>query len=715
MTVTTGEREMMAHRSSIPVLACLAGTACTLAGAPSIAASADASDYQLEEIVVTAERRAENIQKTPVSVSVISGEELAAQNRTHLDEILAGTAGVQLQQGPAGYIVNIRGVTNNAGGTADYVTAMYSDGVYTQLELESRAAFIDLNRVEVLRGPQGTLYGGNALGGAVNIISNDPDLQKYQARARLSAGNYSMLGGEAVLNVPLTGSSALRAVVASENREGFLANGQDDSVYSVGRLKYRYSPSDQLNIVLSASYTKVGGHGAGTVHSSYPEDFSSQSNPWFAADPVVDGIPLSARTEVRLTSYRASVDWNVGFGTLTLLPAWTDVLQKQDAAPFGPPVSSTLKQRRPQAEVRLNSLPDSAVKWTVGAFYLHYNTPLTISIINGPSLGEDLNRYTTYAGFGQVTVPVTTAFRVTGGLRYTHASKDSQGFFDLGFARLTEPGSFSAGKTTWKAGVEADLAEHSLLYANVSEGFRVGGVIGGGGTFTPGETLPTFDSETMTAYEIGSKNEFLDRRALLNAEVFYYDYGNYQVADTFINGAGLQLGTTDNVQGVKSYGGEIEAHYLPTPADDLEASVAYLHARFGTQTGVAQKFNIDGDPLDHSPDWTLHLAYQHTWTLGSGSRLTAAVDGNYTTKQRAYFATDCYALDVPCEQEAYHLSNARLAWNSADDRWTATAWIRNIEDYAVMNANQGPPGLAINVGQPRTYGLTLSLKLDVAR
>lgn len=685
---------------------------------------------ELQEVVVTAQKRTDTLQRTPLSETVLSGVSLTEQKKTNLQEILDQVPGVQMQGTLGGFVVNMRGVTNNAGASADNVTSLYIDGVYSsQLPIENRAAFFDMNRVEVLRGPQGTLWGGNALGGAISFVTNDPELARYSVKATAVAGNYDDLAGQAVVNVPIGSNVAIRAVIASEDRRGFYSNGQDDSVYNSARLKLLYQPSNDLRLVLTALQTKLGGEGPGAVISPYPAGLQSLTNPWAAVQPVVfNGNVITPSSPGKANSYRANLDWNVGIGTLTLLPAYTTIDQ---ASVISPGLSVHVQHTRTTAELRLSSLESSPVHWTVGGYYQHFNTPLHVNVVVADvQTGQEFLRETQYAGFGQVTVPITSAFRFTGGVRYTHESHSELDFFIPPGApvTLTYPGSGSSGTTTWKAGIEADVASDTMLYGSVSTGFRAGGLVAGANSppaqVPPGATLPAFDPEKLTAYAVGVKSEFLNRRAQLNAETFYYHYQNYQVQ------GGNPFGQTfeSNAQGARTYGAELESRIRATPSDSIDASVAYLHATFGRQTGgrgstedpTTNFYIADGAEMDHSPHWTAHLGYGHNWSLPAGGVLTAAADANYVTRQKLYYSSNCHADGTECWQPGHHIMNAHVAFNSADERWNVTAYIRNIENYT--SANGMLTSSASSVGQevyyldpPRTFGVSVTLKLEADR
>lgn len=712
--------------------------------------AADAAAYSdgtvLEEIIVTAQKRSENLQKVPISAAVLSGQDLTQENKSTLDEILRHVPGLELQENSGGYIPTIRGVTNNAGASA--ATSIYIDQVYSSQEpFENRAAFVDINRVEVLRGPQGTLWGGNALGGTISVVTNEPELGHYLASATVGTGNYDSLSGQAIVNVPVSDQLAVRAVLASEDRRGYYANGQDDSVYTAGRLKVLYQPTDDLKMVLTLMQTKIGGEGVGSILSPYPASFTSLSNPWGNPAPLtLNGASITPVSPAKVNSYRGNVEWNLGFGTLTLLPATTVVDQKLVASTGNGLVNSHIHHNRTSGELRLNSNADSTITWTIGGYYQHFNTPLDIYISNpGIALGNSYLKDTNTAGFGQVTVPVTSTTRVTGGIRRSKESFHELDYWSdpalsalIPLVPLTvyHPGSADFEGTTWKAGVEQDIAKDSMLYANVSTGWRPGGLLSNSlagppapiGNSPDQAPLGAYAPERLTAFTLGTKNKFLNDSLAVNAEAFYYKYYNYEVLTASLTGVSYEA----LAQGVHSFGGELESRWRVTSADTLDASAAYLHSTFGTQTGGAGStadstsavYVTNGSDTDHAPRWTAHAGYERRLFTWAGSTLSGEVDGDYVTAQNVYFSTNCHALGVPCVQGAHSIFNGRLMWNTADGRWNATAYVRNISNYPVFN--NAVPGTAAtatsagtpetdNLAPPRTFGLTLTVKLDVTR
>jgi iron complex outermembrane recepter protein len=685
---------------------------------------------ELQEVVVTAQKHTSTLERTALSETVLSGSNLTEEKKTNLQEILNQVPGLQMQEDLGGYLINIRGVTNNAGASADNVASIYVDGVYSsQLPVENRAAFFDTSRVEVLRGPQGTLWGGNSLGGAISIITNDPELDHYSVKATAAAGNYDDLAGQAVVNVPIGSDVAVRAVIASENRRGYYSNGQDDSVYNAGRLKLLYQPSDDLRLVLTAMQTKVGGEGPGAVISPYPASLQSLTNPWAAVQPVLfAGNVITPNSPEKADSYRANLDWNVGFGTLTLLPAYTTIDQTTISSPG---LVAHIQHTRETGELRLSSLANSPIQWTFGGYFQHFNTPLHVNVVVADvQTGQEFLRETQYAGFGQMTVPITSAFRLTGGVRYTHETRSELDFFIPPAApiTLTFPGSESSGTVTWKAGLEADVAPDTLLYGNVSTGFRAGGLVAGANSppaaVPPGTAIPAYDPEKLTAYALGIKSQFLDHRAQVNAETFYYHYQNYQVQ------GGNPFGQTfeSNAQGARAYGAELESRLRASASDSIDASLAYLHATFGRQTGgpgstedpTSNFYIADGAAMDHSPDWTAHLGYAHSWSVPVGGAFTLAGDANYVTRQKVYFGSHCHPDGTECWQSGHHVMNAHATFDSADDRWNVTAYIRNIENYAAVNgvltATQSSVGQEVYyLDPPRTFGVSFTLYLEANR
>jgi iron complex outermembrane recepter protein len=686
------------------------------------------ADQGLQEIVITAQRRSESIEKAPLAISAVTGETLLNQGVVNLQDAISLMPSVQIQASNLGSGFYIRGIGSRIPGVfgdgSGSPVSTYSDNVFQSRSEITNLMFLDVDRIEVLRGPQGTLYGRNNNAGAVNIISNDPELGKLSATATLQYGNYNEQHTEGTANIPINDFVAVRAAFGSEYHSGYLSNGLDDADTQSGRLKILIQPSDALRILLAGDYTHGGGLGVGNV--DIPT--SGRSSPWqapgYAALDFPPGSgnfvcggagtgPCTPSQDTKNYDVHAQVDWNLGWGVMTFLPAYQDYRSQYQQVFSALYEDNTTPLRQSSAELRLASEAESAVKWVGGLYWLRdngsglydHNFSFNSTIENSVNINQ------TKAVFGQVTVPVTDRVRLTGGLRYTDdyfkTVQTTSGVF--------ENASASFDKTTFKAGIEMDLTPNSLLYADVSNGFRQGGV----GQSANTGTIYTFGPETILAYELGLKNKFMDGTVLFNADLYYYHYNGYQLDVNFYPNPNSEVyeTKTSNLPGTTQVGGaEFEGAWLATKADRIDFTATYEYTRFADASVALGASSTDltdlgGRELPRAPKWTGTLGYGHTWELPAGT-LTGHVDGQYSSSYVVDLLYFTYANPSLFTQGAYGLLNANLTWTSTDGRWSAGMYGRNLTNKAVLQqANPaGPVNVVGVIGDPRTFGVRITAK-----
>lgn len=326
---------------------------------------------------------------------------------------------------------------------------------------------------------------------------------------------------------------------------------------------------------------------------------------------------------------------------------------------------------------------------------------------------NDVDRYVyrSTSIFGQVTVPLLVdGFRVVAGGRYTWDRKTlrgTTGLVNAGPTLVSSPvgGSQSLSRFTYKAGLEYDLGPQVLTYANISTGFKSGGVNG----LPPGTTnLPsTFGPEKNTAQQIGIKSRFFDNRVQINAEAFHYNYTGFLVSSFAVAPPGVLIGININSQKARMYGGEIESTFLLTPKDKFDLSVALLSARYVTFDVPAAGLNLSGKRLQNAPGHTFTFDYTHTWPLENGGNVQ--VHGNAQYQSNQYVD---YRLSPGSFVSGFWRGNADITYHSPDDRYTIGGFISNI-------SNNGSPSVAIGgLGlyqlavpyPPRTVGARVSAK-----
>ncbi len=581
----------------------LLSAACVL---PAIAQTGAAAEgLELEEIVVTAEKRGTDMQKTAISMQVYSGDELKQQGKKRIDEMLSGIVGVQAQDTQVGAAYSFRGVetgTTGAPGTnAGATVALLIDGVYQNRTEVVRGGTLDVAQVEVMRGTQSTNIGGSSLAGAVSLVTNKPVFE-YQASGSMEVGNYHLLNMDGVLNVPLSDNQALRIAYASNKRDGYLSSGAGDSDSKNARLKYRWQVSNDLDVVLTTAYQNVGGNGvsagvltyAGTwqPYSStgtydqimgYPRlfghvasdvTFRDRSNPWDDGYPA-DTWPNNPFRDTNIASYSADINWNTGIGTLTVTPSFQHATFRSIEPPRGESwMGENRKQVTSQIEARLTSNADAPFEWLVGTYF--YNTNETGTFMNATNPGgmgcsgseicfawdnRKENSTLTKSIFANATYPVLDTLRLLAGLRYskddkTHTnSADGPNAIagsalgpdggDAAYVYSSQSGSWSG--STYRAGIEYDVLPQSMVYLTYGTGYQPGVV---DAMNVASNTAPS-KKNTTEQLTLGSKNRFFDNKVQFNLEAFLSRFKDRPFSDSLTIG-----GCSGNSSGVLTDAGQ---------------------------------------------------------------------------------------------------------------------------------------------------------------
>ncbi len=691
------------------------------------AADAGANSSGLGEIVVTAQKRAEDVQKTPLAVTPVPGQTLKAQGIVDVRQLGTMVPGLVLGQDYVYTQIDIRGVgANNDAPALDPAVAFNIDGVYQARDYGTYGSFFDVDRVEVLRGPQGTLYGRNATGGSINLITKKP-VQSFQAAAEEDVGNYSQFRTFAMLNVPLGDDLAVRGALQQSKHGGYLTSGFNDQDSIAGRLQALFRPNDDVSLLIGGDVFHDNSNGAHTIIGL---PYQNPADPW--SDPLtVAQAKAAGGAESHFTAWstHAQLDWNLGGATLTDIAAYKTVHAYGTDPVVGVYSSSDNHDKSYSNELRLssNDMPGSKLKWVGGVYFFHEDdrshavyfshSPYFSfdSVTDNPDIKE-----VSWAGFGQATYAVSDRLRLTGGLRYSIDSKEATGqnqvflTFPPGpkFLASTTPDDFP--KTTWhrldwRAGIDFDLAPASMAYASIATGFLEGG-------FNLGARvglLPDFAPEKLTAYTVGVKNRFLDNSLQVNWEAFYYDYKDYIVSVYLTSGTAAGQFALFNTP-AKIYGGEVEAVWRVSPSDVFNGNVSLLHARYGTfvqsfiSTGL---HNLSGKTLEKAPSVMVQAGYEHTFDLPSGAALKFGVQTHYESSYWTLFDHTSGS-----KQPSYTKTNLTLTYQSAGDRWHVQAYVNNIEDSPVIATaappNSGSPTVPwVHIEEPRLYGVRFGVNL----
>jgi iron complex outermembrane receptor protein len=740
------------YRYSTLTLVGLAWGTCVAAAPDGGREQAAADRTSLEEVVVTARKRAESLQDTPISVTALTGADLESRGFVKLDDLNGAAPNVGWQSSPAGGTSTanffIRGVgQSDFISTSDQSVGLYLDGVYLPRSIGAALDVVDVERIEILRGPQGTLFGRNTIGGAVQVITRPPG-DTLEGSVAATFGSRDRIDLRVHLNLPLGEKAAARLSAASLNQDGYgtrLLTGEDtgdvnnDAVHG----QFRWLPADDWEVLISADASRRRGRSSpetlksnddanpfvGLYNSLYlaPQGFPEISAAHFVTDdPRKSWAGTPNRDDYDTRGASTTLRWEAS-DTLELksITAWRSLESVSafdfDGTPY-PFLDQTVAvdQRQLSQELQLSGKANGdRLNWLLGAYYFRENvTENQLALLLAPVTRTgsglyDFERsglglgYTThlaqltnsYALYGQGTYQLTDRLSFTAGLRYTFEEKELESANTGGIVRgpVTVDDDWDA--LTPKVGVEFKLDPNQLLYVSASKGFRSGGFNGREATTAVPDS---YDPEYITAYEVGMKSDLLARTLRLNFGGYYYDYQDKQ-------GTALKPNATvtvGNIGKVEMYGLEFEATAIPTRGLQFSLGVGYGQHDI-KEVDAAGSLTLRPDTqLENAPDWTGNAAVTYTVDLAAAGALTFYVDTRYKS------AHEFLVPNYPGERQgAYAISNARIGFASASGAWELQAFVQNLTDesYAVFTESTigfGFPSVMSTYGRPREWGLT---------
>lgn len=718
----------------------------------------DASARRLESIVVTAQKRAEDVQDVPIAITALSSSTLEKQrvtDVTSLDNLIPGLR-IAAADAAANPKIFIRGAgLNDFNPTSSSGVGLYADGVYIGSPLAQFSTFFDLDRVEVLRGPQGTLYGRNTTGGAINVISKRPTFTP-EGYASVEAGNFGSVELNAAYGGPIAGDKlAFRIAGQYAEDDGFSTNAiTGNKVNNAERYALRgsllYTPDDLTDILLTVNtFANRGGAVQPKSRQLFPADPSAAGPdgvcaPAFFysglctdavgfadtdADPYTITSDVEGKDKVDLWSAALTIDREIGDLTLTSITAYQDVERSAHENTDSSPLQMleafyNNTQEQFSQELRLAS-DGERLKWVVGGYYMQDTTtsdsaydilrllrPLFISPENptGASpensviyLGYPYTQKTdTYALFGQADYELAPGLIFTAGLRWS-ADEKSMDYSTIAEG-VVPVFSYQADKTfsDWsgKVGLKYDLTDTTNIYASYSRGYKSGGFFGGNAD-SPEQIAP-YENETVNAYEIGSKSDLWDNRLRMNLSGFYYDYQDIQAYST-VERNGLTVQVLDNAASAEMYGAEAEFTVMPIDNLDLSLGLAWLHAEYGEYNSLGDDYS--GNQMPQAPEYSLTSRAAYAINTKSGVVITPSVDVSYRSK--VYF--DSTMRERLSDPELW-LVGAELSVMSPDGSIEAGLWGRNLTDEAYLTSANPIDSLGVDLltySRPRSAGLFL--------
>lgn len=715
------------------------------------AAQATASDAQDGDIVVTALRQSSLLSKTPVAVTAVTGDSLRSLGITDPRTLSNIVPNVTMSEYNNGIIIQIRGISSSdTTEKGDPSAAFLMDGIYIARPQDQVGAFYDVERVEALRGPQGTLYGRNTTAGAINIITTLP---KHELEGSVDAqlGNLHTANVTGIINLPVGETLGVRAAVNYQRQDNFLLPGTETSnslnpgrSVASGRLSFGGEVSSRFKFVIRGDYSRNSGSTFSTLPLSnfFPGTLVTGVDPQYvdigsrAQRTLPDGLQFPSRSTSERWGIMGEFTYDLDWAQITYLGAYRDSKANGNGDlvfSFGQTPSLTNSHFKQQShELRAAFGQNQPFHGQVGLYY--FRETGSISLLLGPPLatafggpgatGFDIEQgavaSSSKAAFGQVTYDLTPELHLTGGMRYTEDRKSRFGTTDLLYGPVVVPISANSAngkfhKLTWKAGVDYDVPGLGLLYAGVSTGYKAGGFndgcVAGTGPGCAGDPATFYyNPETLTAYEGGAKLKF-GRGIRLNAGVYHYDYSNLQLSQVTLQG-GTPVSLTRNAGKAKVDGVELEAILNPSPNDRFDLSANYTNARYtdfvpnATYPNTTNPLRFDGRQLDRAPKWSGIAGYTHTFPIGDTDNVELV---GRVRLSSAYFLQDLNNLSQ-FRQPGYTKSDITLTYNGDNRTWYLQAYVNNLENKITLAyASSGLQSLA-GIEQPRTFGIRAGRK-----
>lgn len=733
-------RRAFSLSTSVIVLAC-----CGAANAQTASSSGG-----IETVVVTAERRSENLQKTPISASVLTGEDLANRGISTVDSLQFSVPNVTIDNFGQGADFNIRGIgkaEHNSQTTTGVIT--YRDGVATFPGYIQEEPYYDIASVEVLRGPQGTIAGQNATGGAVFVTTNNPIIGGgYDGYAQAQVGNYSDFGLQGAVNIPIDDTLAARGSFYSETRGSFYSITDSDPAdncpnhkyagckpgynpgdlkEAAGRFSLEWKPVDALTVLFKTDYgyLDMGAYAADPYVDRFTgvDPFHITANaPQTALDRFVrsvlkadyvlpGGITLQSVTGYQFgsTNYTADLD-----GSDKPIPGYVPLADET----FFDRVHETIYSQ----EFNIISPDDQRVTWLVGLYGQSntYDFLKPYQFLIGTPAGSPLTQYTlqgnnpetSLAAYGQVSVKLFDGLQAQFGARYTSArTTNSNVLIDQYGTLIVDDQTAKSYNFSYKGALNWTINENNFVYGFIATGFRPGGL-----NVPVGLGLPApFVAESVTSYEAGWKSTLFGGHVRTDVDAFYNNYRNFQVSIGYP--AFPVFSIEENVPGTtKIYGaeGDVEAIF---GALSFNGGISLMHSDLGAFYATDPRqasflpcdpkagpvsvscINLKGRQQTYAPNFTFNLGVQYDFSLEGGDKLTPRINFGHVGGQWATLFENAALGDRIGSRD---ILSAQIAWTHGD--WVATLYSTNLTDQHYIGALNSGLDFA---GAPRQFGIRL--------
>jgi len=711
---------------------------------------AEQDEGGVADIVVVAQRREQNLQDVPIAISAVTGETAQALGVNSTETLTFSTPSLDVSRGTFNSAIFLRGVGSlNSNGAAESSIAVFVDGVYMQSQQGGVFNFNNIERVEVLKGPQGTLFGRNATGGVINVITRRPS-HDTQLEARIGYGNYDTIEGQLYATTGIgEGVAGDIAFYYRNQSDGWGTNlttgnevftnnhfgvrGQllfeigNTTTIRIGADYYRFS--DQLGSALNVAEGSKGLDGTG--------------------NPGYYNVRSTVDDYARSRAYGGSININHDFGDVRLvsITAYRQtygrfLLDADRVAGYYTQLSSTRRSRFFSQELQLQSdNPTSPLTWILGAFYMtdrNSELPNQFIIGSGGPRPTTVRNFeggmplTSYSAFGQATYRIGESTNITAGLRYTRDERSLNAIiiqspfpaaqptpvpddFPLTPATPTLtypvlPPDVTQSKLTWRLAIDHHFTDDFMVYASYDRGFR-GGVYS---LTTP--TIPAVLPEVIDAYSVGFRSDLMDRKIRFNVDAFYYDFKNLQFSINVAVGAGF-VSQLFNAADARIYGIEAGLTIVPTRHLQIALNASYLNGEYtnfpmgtinvpnpvnGNGNVTLNNVDLSGTDTIRTPPFTFNASVQYEIPIGDSSLTLAGIYYHNS----GFF----WSLDHRLKQPSYDIINATATWTAPGGRWDVQLWAKNIlnEEYSSY-ANATGAADQVSPAAPRTYGISVGI------
>ena len=731
------------------------------------------SETVLEEVIVTAQKREQSLADVGIAIDVFGGEQLRNSGAVSLIDVGQHSPGLNIRGpfGDFGYpIITLRGVnTDGFIETLPQSTGVYADGIYLSQPPMLAFRLLDLQRIEVLKGPQGTLYGRNTMAGAVNFVANRPTFDP-EGYVDVSYGRYQRSNVEAAYGGPLAEKIAGRfAIKYLRQTDSPLTNlnpnvddgGELDQLSA--RASLLLTPTEDVELLIQLSsgrddsdvwpFSLIPG-GEDTDNDGIPDrlcneffagDVDAAQRNCLARDPFVsgdtfndtDGDPYTNNLNAigqhrnRSTAVMIELNWDLGNMVLTSVTGWDEFSRKDELDEDAGPTVAIDNIRRSDVEqfseeLRLASADDATVSWLTGVYYSQDELEGDPSFDSGGRQDFSTLETDTFALFGQIEYPLADNLVGTVGVRYTDIEREfsyrTTGIFAIPEFQAGTSDSFSDSDWSGRLGLDWNIDEDTLVYGSISRGFNAGTY---NSQFLDAaiDIEPT-DAESIIAYEVGIKTKLADGRASIEASTYFYDYKDMQIIAVVPRGT-IDANVLTNAEGAELYGFEFQLRVLPFDWLDVDAGIAYIDSEFdklstpapGTGVNSPPPYNgdpfaggqivqLEGESLPNAPEWSFNSSIRATFPINGEYNFIAQTDISWEDDiKRDLIGTKALFT------ESHWNVDGRIGIESADEKWNIAIWGRNLTDETWITEAYQVLGFGFyiagaNYNYPRTFGIS---------